>query len=386
MSGLGGLDGVVVAETRLTDVDGEAGRLTIAGASVESLAGAVSFEQVVGTLLGAPAAAIARALAAGRVAGFAQLPSLGDALARPDAMDALRAATAHLSLTPLTPTRAGDDLAAAGHVIGALATFAAAWHRRTLGLAAVEPDATRTHAADYLRMVRGSLGPAGGAGAAADAAGQARVAALDAYLVTVVDHGMNASTFTARVIASTRSDLVSAIVGALGALKGPLHGGAPGPVLDMLDAVSAEGDVTPARVTAWLEAELAAGRRIMGMGHRIYRVRDPRAFVLERALAALERSGVSSGRLGLARAVERAAEELLRARHPERPLRANVEFYTAVLLDTVGLPRALFTPTFAVSRAAGWCAHVAEQRAGGRLLRPSSRYVGPRPDEREALA
>jgi citrate synthase len=120
----------------------------------------------------------------------------------------------------------------------------------------------------------------------------------------------------------------------------------------------------------------------MGMGHRIYRVRDPRAFVLERALAALEGAGVASGRLALARAVERAAEEILRARHPERPLRANVEFYTAVLLDAVGLPRTLFTPTFAVSRAAGWCAHVVEQRATGRLLRPSSRYVGPRPEDR----
>jgi citrate synthase len=390
----GGLDGVVVAETRLSDVDGEAGRLTIAGASVESLAGAVSFEEVAGILVGAPAEALGRALGAGRVAGFAQLPSLGDALARPDAMDALRAATAHLTLSPLTQPRAAADVAAAGHVIGALATFAAAWHRRTLGLAAVEPDPTRSHAEDYLRMVGGSLGAEGssrvaGVGRvpadAADATERARVAALDAYLVTVVDHGMNASTFTARVIASTRSDLVSAIVGALGALKGPLHGGAPGPVLDMLDAITADGAPTPAHITAWLEGELAAGRRIMGMGHRIYRVRDPRAFVLERALAALERAGVSSGRLGLARAVERAAEEVLRARHPERPLRANVEFYTAVLLDAIGLPRALFTPTFAVSRAAGWCAHVAEQRASGRLLRPSSRYVGSRPDEEVTL-
>src|SRR5207248_869192 len=156
---------------------------------------------------------------------------------------------------------------------------------------------------------------------------------------------LNASTFTARVIASTQSDLVSAVTGAIGALKGPLHGGAPGPVLDMLDAIGA-----PDRAAAWLEAELGAGRRIMGMGHRIYRVRDPRAAVLERAVQVLEKAmPTSAGRLPMARAVERAAEGVLRARHPDRPLHANVEFYTAILLDAVGLDRASFAPTFATS-------------------------------------
>ncbi len=138
----------------------------------------------------------------------------------------------------------------------------------------------------------------------------------------------------------------------------------------MLDAIAA-----PDAARAWLAAELAAGRRIMGMGHRVYRVRDPRAAVLERAIAELERCGVATGRLALARAVEQAATELLRERHPLRPLAANVEFYTAVLLDAVGLPRALFTPTFAAARAAGWAAHVAEQLRTGRLIRPQSRYV-----------
>jgi citrate synthase len=150
-------------------------------------------------------------------------------------------------------------------------------------------------------------------------------------------------------------------------------------VLDMLDAIA-----TPENAAAWLETELAAGRRIMGMGHRIYRVRDPRAAVLERAIerfeAARSTSGsASAGRLALARAVERAAEGTLRTRHPDRPLHANVEFYTAVLLDALGLPRGLFTPTFAASRVVGWCAHVAEQRRTGRLIRPASRYVGPMP-------
>src|SRR5258708_11198166 len=145
---------------------------------------------------------------------------------------------------------------------------------------------------------------------------------------------MNASTCTARVVASAGSDLVSAVVAAVGALKGPLHGGARGPVLDMLDAIGA-----PEQAAAWLETELAAGRRIMGMGHRIYRVRDPRAAVLEKATLRLEERGVASARLALARAVERAAEGVLAAKYPDRALKANVEFYTAVLLDTVGLAR-----------------------------------------------
>jgi citrate synthase len=249
-------------------------------------------------------------------------------------------------------------------VTGALAVFAAAWARRAGGRTPLAPDPARSHSADYLRMVTG------------EAPGDGAVAALDAYLVTVIDHGMNASTFAARVVASTGSDLVSSVVAALGALKGPLHGGAPGPVLDMLDAVG-----VPERARAWLAAELDAGRRIMGMGHRIYRVRDPRAAVLERAIEGLERSGAATARLKLARAVEAQANALLGERYPDRALRANVEFYTAVLLDAVGLPRTLFTPTFGVSRVAGWCAHVAEQRRTGRLIRPASRYVGATPEE-----
>jgi citrate synthase len=265
-------------------------------------------------------------------------------------MEALRAAIAHLRCS---------DVADDADIVGAMAVFAAAWARKRQGRAAIAPDEGRSHAADVLQMTLGDSAPA-------------QIVGLDAYLVTVVDHGMNASTFTARVVASTGSDTVSAVVGAIGALKGPLHGGAPGPVLDMLDVI---GD--PKHAAAWLEGELDAGRRIMGMGHRIYRVRDPRAAVLERALIELEQRGVATPRLALARAVERAAVGVLRARHPDRPLLANVEFYTAVLLDALGVPRGLFTPMFALSRVAGWCAHVAEQRAHGRLIRPLSRYVGP---------
>jgi citrate synthase len=272
-------------------------------------------------------------------------------LRRTDGMDALRGTLAQLD------TAYHDPVA----LTAAAAVFAAAWSRLRAGEAPLPPDPGAGHAADYLRMARGGTPT------------PAEAAALDTYLVTVSDHGMNASTFAARVVTSTQSDPVSSVVAAVGALKGPLHGGAPGPVLDMLDRIGA-----PERVRPWLEAELAAGRRIMGMGHRIYRVRDPRAFVLERGLPAPARDR-GGGRLALAREVERTAEALLAERHPDRPLRANVEFYTALLLEAVGLERACFTTTFAVGRCAGWLAHIAEQRRTGRLIRPGSRYVGPVP-------
>ena len=353
-----GLEGIVVAETRLSDVDGERGRLVIAGSDVESLAGAVSFEEICARLWSpfAPcdAGGIQRALGEARAQAFEMIGALDHALGTRDGMDALRTATSYVE-----PVE--DALATNARITAAVGVFAAAWARRSRGLAPIRPDSALPHSADLHRLFTGQ----------SDAA---RTAGLEAYLVTVSDHGMNASTFAARVIASTASDPVSAIVGAIGALKGPLHGGAPGPVLDMLEAIG-----RPENTVDWLESELRAGRRIMGMGHRIYRVRDPRAAVLERALERLERSGFRTPRLALARAVERAAEDVLRKRHPDRPLRANVEFYTAVLLDALGIDRAAFTLAFACGRVAGWLAHVMEQRAVGRLIRPQSRYTGPLP-------
>jgi citrate synthase len=216
------------------------------------------------------------------------------------------------------------------------------------------------------------------------------VRALDAYFVTVVDHGLNASTFAARVVASTGSDLVSAVTAAIGALKGPLHGGAPGPVLDLLDLVG-----SPDRAKGVLESELDARRRIMGMGHRVYRVRDPRAAVLEAAVERLREATLSDGssdaarvsaRLELSRAVEREATALLSIRYPSRALRANVEFYTAVLLEAIGVPRELFSATFATARVVGWTAHVDEERRKGRLIRPTSIYVGHVPPSGAAEA
>jgi citrate synthase len=355
-----GLDGVVVADTVLSDVDGERGQLVIRGYEIETLSGHVTFEDVCALLWeGALATEEKREeyrakLAKAREQAWAIVPHLGNALTFKDGMDSLRACASHL----VAQDKPGDEVT----ITGALPVFVAAWLRTQRNEAPVAPDVKLSTAADYLRMMLGKPGT------------NEQVAALDAYLVTVADHGLNASTFTARVLASTGTDMVSCVVAAIGALKGPLHGGAPGPVLDMLSQIG-----EPDRAVQWLEQELVAGRRIMGMGHRIYRVRDPRAAVLEKAVERLEKAGLSSGRLDLARAVEKAARGILATRYPNRPLHANVEFYTAVLLDSIGIPRELFSCTFGVSRSSGWCAHVQEQRASGRLIRPGSRYVGPVP-------
>jgi citrate synthase len=371
-----GLEGVAVAETVLSHVDGTAGCLTIAGEDVEALAGQVPFESVAARLWAREdelpnCEAVRAALGRARVETFELLPHLGRALDASNAMDALRGAVAQLELP--APSGAGEPhWAGAARLTGAVATFAAAWARRRRGAPLVAPDPSLCHAADFLRMLSGAEPSADG------------IAALDAYLVTVIDHGLNASTFAARVVASTGSDLVSAVTAALGALKGPLHGGAPGPVLDMLDAIG-----TAERAKDWVGSELDARRRIMGMGHRVYRVRDPRAAVLERVVHGLRKAAAMrsngaldevSARLELARAVEREATALLAARYPNRALRANVEFYTAILLDAIGIPRELFSATFAAARVAGWSAHYEEERRKGRLIRPSSVYVGRVPE------
>jgi citrate synthase len=359
-----GLEGVVVAETRLSEVDGQGGHLIIAGYNVEDLAGRVPFESACWLLRHGelPEEAqlhdLRRAFGRARAKAFEAIPRMGDALRMSDGMEALRAALAHLSGNNPDPESESTEL------IASAAVYVAGWMRHRAGQSPEAPDPSLGHAEDFLRMALGRSAPAPAPA----------VEALNTYLVAVIDHGMNASTFAARVVASTGSDMVSAIVAAVGALKGPLHGGAPGPVLEMLRSIG-----SPSRARAWLEAELSAGRRIMGMGHRIYRVRDPRAAVLEQAVERLARAGLATEKLELARAVEREAERLLQERHPDRPLRANVEFYTSVLLDAIGLPSAAFSPTFAVGRVAGWCAHFLEQQAVGRLIRPASRYVGPRP-------
>jgi len=365
MGALDGLEGVVAAETVLSEVDGDAGRLLIRGHAVDEIAGSWSFEDVLTLLWGGffpdlPADSRA-ALGLARQAVFAEVARLDTDLARQSPVEATRALIARLP--------DGDDVSLAFGLAAAPAVFTAAVLRRQAGLSPVAPDPALGHAADVLRMTRGEPGHI------------AEVAALDAYLVTVADHGLNASTFAARVVASTRAGLTSAVISGLSALKGPLHGGAPGPVIEMLDGVAVAGDAR-----AWLEAALDRGDRLMGFGHRVYRVRDPRADALKRAVRALAAARpprgaatASAGRLALAEAVEAAALAVLRERKPDRSLDTNVELYTALLLEALAFPPSAFTCVFAIGRVAGWIAHAREQLAGGRLVRPQSRYVGPRP-------
>ena len=352
-----GLEGVVAAHTVLSDVDGARGRLVIRGYAVEELSGAARFEDAAHLLFDgffedAPSD-LAPALGEARVRAFAEVAALDEGLARRDPVEAMRALLARLP--------DGDDLPTALLLLAAPAVFTPAVLRVASGEAPVAPDAALSHAADVLRMTRGAP------------ASDAEAAALDAYLVTVCDHGLNASTFAARVVASTRAGLTSAALAGLSALKGPLHGGAPGPVIDMLDAIG-----TPENARPWLEKALARGDRLMGFGHRIYRVRDPRADALKAAVRKLAAASEHlPGRITFAEAVEKAALEILREHKPDRPLDTNVEFYTALLLEALGLPPSSFTCVFAMGRVAGWIAHAREQLAGGRLIRPQSVYVGP---------
>ena len=358
--GIDGLEGVVAAETVLSEVDGEAGRLLIRGRTLDEIAGRWPFESVVGLLWSGffPDAPedLAPRLGEARRAVFAEVDALDETLASRTTVEAVRALIARLP--------DGDDLDLALRLVAAPAVFTAAVTRRQAGRAPIAPDPTLGHAADILRMTRGA------------AASPAEVGALDAYLVTVCDHGLNASTFAARVVASTRAGLTSAALAGLSALKGPLHGGAPGPVIEMLDQIG-----SAANARAWLEGALDRGDRLMGFGHRVYRVRDPRADALKRAVAALAAGSVAApGRLALAEAVEVAALAVLRERKPDRSLQTNVELYTALLLEALAFPPGAFTCVFGMGRVAGWIAHAREQLAGGRLVRPQSRYVGPRPD------
>ena len=358
-----GLDNVVAASTRLSEVDGEAGRLTIAGYAVDDLAPTATFEEVAFLLLNgrlpepAEGVTFARALAARRELPRVAVHVLRAAAAeRTSPMDALRMAAPLSSLG-----RKDDPLEDALTAIAAFPTIVGTYWRFLQGEAPVAVRADLGHAAHYLHQLSGTEPTAD------------RARALETYLNTVCDHGLNASTFTARVIISTRSDVISAITGAVGALKGPLHGGAPGPALDMVFEIG-----TPERAEPVIRAMLDRGERLMGFGHRVYRVRDPRADVLARASERFYASDVDRSVYELARHVEATALRLLRERKPDRRLDTNVEFYTALLLHGIGLPTDLFTPTFAVGRVLGWSAHCLEQLRDGRLIRPQSTYVGPR--------
>jgi citrate synthase len=278
-------------------------------------------------------------------------------------IDALRMVCATLSLGLADPNAITPeaDFAAAMRLAACFPTIVAAHARLAKGQEPILPRKNLPLAANFLYMLHGKEPD------------PVAAQALDTYWVTVMDHGMNASTFTARVIASTRSDLVSSVTGALGALKGPLHGGAPGPVLDMLLEIR-----TADRAEPWLRNELAQGRRIMGFGHRVYKVRDPRAEVLSRVAERMGQAQLENRHLyELARHVEQTASRVLAEAKPGRTLRTNVEFYTALVLQALGLEPKQFVAMFACGRTAGWCAHVIEQHAEDHLIRPQSEYIGP---------
>ena len=357
-----GLEGVVAAETVLSQVNGVEGRLIVRGREIEELAGQLSFEAMAALLWDGLAPErgderqVAAALESARADAFAKVPALLTAAKGLALVDGLRTGLSML------PERSDSHIA----VTAAIPVFIAALHRREAGQEPVAPTPGLAHVADFLSMMNAA--PAGGP----------IVDALETYLLTVADHGMNASTFTARVVAATRAGTVASTVAALGALSGPLHGGAPGPVLDMLDEI---GD--PSRIDAWIEKHLGDGERLMGFGHRVYRTRDPRADVLKGVVA---RARNTRARMALAERVEKAAIAALAARYPDRNLDTNVELFTAVLLEGIGLPRALFTPVFAMGRVLGWTAHIFEQVASNRLIRPASHYVGPLPEGAPVLA
>jgi citrate synthase len=352
-----GLDGVPAAETVLSHVDGERGELVIAGEHIADLAGKSSFEGVTARLWSGASgrtlseADVRNSLGAARERAFARLPDLLPATRGLSIVDGFRAAIAGL--------RAENGLEHEATIVGAFPVIAGALVQRAKGGEPLAPNPNLGHAADTLAMLRGGK------------AEPRKVVALDAYLVTVCDHGMNASTFATRVVASTQADLFAAVIAGYCALTGPLHGGAPEPVLEMLDAIG-----TRERIKPWVDAALGRGERLMGFGHRVYRVRDPRADVLK---VAIERLAAEGADLPFAGEVEAYIRGALRKKNPERPLETNVEFFTAILLDALAIPRQAFTPIFAVARAAGWTAHAREQQRTGRLIRPSSSYVGAMP-------
>jgi citrate synthase len=363
-----GLDGVVAAQTRLSHVDGQNGLLIIGGYHVEDLAGQVGFESA------------AHLLWRGRLPDKVELRDLSERMSalrqispltldvlrsakKAPPIDALRMGCATLSLGLADPNAITPeaDFAASMRLTAAFPTIVAAHARIAKDQDPIPPRADLPLAANFLYMFHGREPD------------PAAAKALDAYWVTVIEHGMNASTFTARVIASTRSDMVSSVTGALGALKGPLHGGAPGPVLDMLHEIKSAD-----RAEAWIRNEISSGRRIMGFGHRVYRVRDPRAEVLSRVAEQMGQAQLENRQLyDLARHVEKTALRILAETKPGRNLSTNVEFFTALVLQALGLQPQQFVAMFACGRVAGWCAHVIEQHAEDHLIRPQSEYIGP---------
>ena len=348
-----GLEGVVAFATEIAEPDKEGGSLRYRGVDIEDLVGHVPYEKVWGLLVDG-------SFDPGLSPADPHPLSVRSGDHRVDVQSALAMLApeyGYRALIDISDEEARNDLARAS--IQALSFVAQS--ARGLGqpwVPQADIDRGQTIAERFLIRWRGEADPA-------------HARAIDAYWISAAEHGMNASTFTARVIASTGADCAAALSGAVGALSGPLHGGAPSRVLKMLDDVERQGDAV-----SYVKDLLDRGERLMGFGHRVYRAEDPRARVLRRTAAE-----VGADRYEVAQALEEAALAELKARKPDRVLATNVEFWSAVVLDTAAVPADLFTPMFTCARVAGWSAHILEQKREARLIRPTAKYVGegPRP-------
>ncbi|MFK0286640.1 citrate synthase [Streptomyces sp. NPDC090499] len=371
-----GLAGVVVTDTEVGDVRGSEGFYHYRQYSAVELARTRGFEDVWHLLVhgrlpdperaaafAAETAALRRLPAEVRTA----LPAVAAASGTSGPLAGLRTALSLLGAAkgfrPVYDVDADRRRADTVAACAAVPTLLTALYRLGQGLDPVEPRADLSYAANYLYMLTGAEPD------------PRRARAVEQYLISTIDHGFNASTFTARVIASTGADVAACLVGAVGALSGPLHGGAPSRALDTLDAIA-----TPARIDPWIRERVLAGDRVMGFGHAVYRTEDPRSRML-REIA----QDFGGPRVAFAVEVERHVERILAELKPGRELHTNVEFYAGVVMELCGLPREMFTPTFAAARAIGWSANILEQATDSKIIRPVARYVGPKPEAAGAV-
>jgi citrate synthase len=347
-----GLDGIVAAETILSHTDPVDGMVWVRGVDLPALASRYGFEGTVGLLWDGFAgerldrAELHDAFGQGRLCAYEAVGGWLPLAAGRSLFEGTRIALA-----------AQPDTADAPDLVAALTVAVPALVRQASGQPPLAPDPGLSTAADLLRMLHGRTQCT------------EKVAALDTYFTVMCESGLSASAFTARVVASTRASLAACVLAAWCAFTGALHGGAPGPTLDMLDAAEAAHDLD-----AWLEDRLRSGERLMGFGHRVFRGNDPRADAMRQSIRAI---GPDAGRLDFADRLERAVAAAMERIKPGRTLPPNVEITAALLLDAVGIPREAFTPVFAVGRSAGWLAHAMEQQKTGRMIRPVSAYVGP---------
>jgi citrate synthase len=352
-----GLEGVVAFATEIAEPDKEGNALRYRGIDIEDLVGVVPFEKVWGLLVDGN-------FEPGLAPAEPHPLTIRSGDPRVDVQSALAMLAPEWSLRQLIdiPDREARDQLARACVMALSFVAQSARGPDRAPVPQEEVDRASTIPERFLVRWRGEADPD-------------HVKAIDAYWISAAEHGMNASTFTARVIASTGADVAAALSGAVGALSGPLHGGAPSRVLRMLDEVERLGDAE-----RWVKAALDRGDRLMGFGHRVYRAEDPRARVLRRTSRELD-----SPRFEVAEALEAAALAELQARKPDRVLATNVEFWSAVVLDRAEVPAQLFTPLFVCARTAGWAAHILEQKREGRLIRPTAKYIGPPPRPLSAL-